>query len=183
LLLFIKKLVNFLLEKGEMMKIQAMLPSVWEQVSNIYLEGINTGNATFQKEVPSWEDWDDAHLKDCRIVAVIDGQIVGWAALSPISRRCIYAGVTEVSVYVSMKYNRKGIGSALMKSLIEQSEEHGIWTLQSGVFPENLSSIHLHKKYGFREVGIRERIGRLDGTWRDVVLLERRSDRVGNEDY
>jgi L-amino acid N-acyltransferase YncA len=165
-----------------MMKIQAMLPSVWEQVSNIYLEGINTGNATFQKEVPSWEDWNKTHLNECRIVAILEDQIVGWAALSPISRRCVYAGVAEVSVYVSQKYNRRGIGSALMKSLIEQSEEHDIWTLQSGVFPENIPSIHLHKKYGFREVGIRERIGRLDGAWRDVVLLERRSERVGNEE-
>lgn len=151
----------------------------WEQVREIYQEGISTGNATFQKELPTWETWDSGHILECRIVARLDGKILGWAALSPVSSRCVYAGVAEVSIYVRQDSNGKGIGSLLLKSLIEISEQNGFWTLQSGIFPENVFSLNLHRKYGFREVGKRERIGQLDGVWRDTILLERRSRVVG----
>jgi phosphinothricin acetyltransferase len=152
----------------------------WEQVRNIYLEGIATGNATFQKEAPTWEEWDKGHITNCRLVALTEGTVVGWAALSYISSRSVYAGVAEVSIYVSQKENGMGIGSKLLKSLIECSEQEGYWMLQSGIFPENLASLKLHKRYGFREVGRRERIGQLNGIWRDTLLLERRSKVVGN---
>jgi L-amino acid N-acyltransferase YncA len=152
----------------------------WEQVRNIYLEGIATGNATFQKEAPTWEEWDKGHTTRCRLVARTEGAVVGWAALSHISSRSVYAGVAEVSIYVSQKVKGMGIGSKLLKSLIECSEQEGYWMLQSGIFPENIASLLLHKKYGFREVGRRERIGKLDGVWRDTLLLERRSKVVGN---
>lgn len=152
----------------------------WEAVRAIYLEGIATGHATFQKEAPSWEEWDLGHNRECRIVARLDGEVVGWAALSPVSGRSVYAGVGEVSVYVSQKHNGKGIGSLLLKSLIELSEQNGFWTLQSSIFPENEGSIKLHKNHGFREMGRRERIGKMDGVWRDTIILERRSRIVGN---
>ncbi|MGG3466890.1 N-acetyltransferase family protein [Neobacillus pocheonensis] len=151
----------------------------WEQVRAIYLEGIATGNATFQKEVPSWEDWDYNHIMECRIVARLEGNILGWAALSPISSRRVYSGVAEVSIYVGRISSGKGIGSTLLKSLIEISEQKKFWTLQSSIFPENISSLKLHYKFGFKEVGMRERIGKMDGIWRDTVLLERRSTVVG----
>lgn len=156
-----------------------MLKEDWEQVLEIYQEGISTGNATFQKEPPTWKTWDSGHILECRIVARLDGKILGWAALSPVSSRCVYAGVAEVSIYVRHGSKGKGIGSLLLKSLIEISEQNGFWTLQSGIFPENVSSLKLHIKYGFREVGRRERIGQLDGVWRDTILLERRSRVVG----
>ena len=159
--------------------IDKMLPEDWEQVRGILLEGIVTGNATFQKEAPSWEDWDNSHMLECRIVARSSGRVLGWAALSPVSSRCVYAGVAEVSVYVSQTSNGKGIGSLLLKSLIEKSEENEFWMLQSGIFPENASSLKVHYKNGFREVGRRERIGKMDGVWRDTILLERRSKSVG----
>ncbi|OEH93059.1 GNAT family N-acetyltransferase [Bacillus solimangrovi] len=151
----------------------------WEQVKAIYLEGIATGNATFQQQAPSWEEWDQSHSLDCRIVARSEGNVVGWAALSPVSSRCVYGGVAEVSVYVSGSHMGKGIGNVLLSSLIEISEQNGYWTLQSGIFPENKGSIHLHIKNGFREVGRRERIGKMDGMWRDTILFERRSPTVG----
>lgn len=159
--------------------IDKMLPEDWEQVREIYLEGIATGDATFQKEAPSWEEWDNSHMLEYRIVARSEGKVLGWAALSPVSSRCVYAGVAEVSVYVSQISKGKGIGSVLLKSLIEKSEVNGIWTLQSGIFPENVSSLKVHYKNGFREVGRRERIGKMDGVWRDTILLERRSKKVG----
>lgn len=159
--------------------IDKMLSIDWDQVKEIYLEGIATGNATFQKEAPSWEEWDNGHILDCRIVARSNGKVLGWAALSPVSSRCVYSGVAEVSVYVSQNNEGKGIGSLLLKSLIEISEQKGFWTLQSGIFPENVSSLKLHYKSGFREVGRRERIGKMDGVWRDTILLERRSNEVG----
>lgn len=152
----------------------------WEAVRAIYLEGIATGHATFQKAAPSWEEWDLGHNGECRIVARLDGEVVGWAALSPVSSRSVYAGVGEVSVYVSQKHNGKGIGSLLLGSLIEISEQNGFWTLQSSIFPENEGSIKLHKNHGFREMGRRERIGKMDGVWRDTIILERRSRIVGN---
>ncbi|MBT2739961.1 GNAT family N-acetyltransferase [Bacillus sp. ISL-77] len=151
----------------------------WGQVREIYLEGIATGNATFQKEAPSWEEWDSGHVKECRLVALLEDKVLGWAALTPVSGRCVYSGVAEVSIYVSQSNNGKGIGSRLLNSLIEQSEQNGFWTLQSGIFPENVASLKLHSKHGFREVGRRERIGKMDGVWRDTILLERRSNIVG----
>jgi L-amino acid N-acyltransferase YncA len=160
-------------------KINKMLPDDWGQVRDIYLEGIATGNATFQKEAPSWEAWDNGHIKECRLVARAEGNVIGWAALSAISSRCVYAGVAEVSIYVSQTSNVKGVGTQLLKTLIEKSEESGFWTLQSGIFPENIPSLKIHKKCGFREVGRRERIGKMDGVWRDTILLERRSRKIG----
>ncbi|OIU70649.1 GNAT family N-acetyltransferase [Rossellomorea aquimaris] len=159
--------------------IEEMKAEDWEAVKEIYLEGIATGNATFQKEAPSWEQWDKGHAKEGRIVARTADCLQGWAALSPVSGRCVYAGVAEVSVYVSTQYQGKGTGSLLLDALIEVSESHGYWTLQAGIFPENVSSIRLHEKHGFRVVGRREKIGKMDGIWRDTLLLERRSKAVG----
>lgn len=153
----------------------------WEAVSAIYAEGIAGGNATFETAAPSWEDWDAAHLTAGRIVARIDGAIAGWAALSPVSRRPVYAGVAEASVYVSPAARGRGIGRALLEAVIAESERAGIWTLQSGTFPENTASLALQKACGFREVGRRERLGRMKGVWRDVVLLERRSSIAGRD--
>ncbi|MBT2684697.1 GNAT family N-acetyltransferase [Bacillus sp. ISL-37] len=161
-------------------KIEKMRSDDWEAVRAIYLAGIATGHATFQKEAPSWEGWDSGHDAECRIVARTEEEVVGWAALSPVSSRSVYAGVGEVSVYVSQKHNGKRIGSLLLKSLIDLSEQNGFWTLQSSIFPENAGSIKLHKNFGFREMGRRERIGKMDGVWRDTVILERRSRVVGN---
>ncbi len=159
--------------------IDKMKASDWEQVRSIYREGIVTRNATFETEAPSWEKWDSSHFPDVRLVARASKAIVGWAALSPVSSRCVYAGVAEVSIYVGAKYGGQGVGGALLEALVALSEEKGIWTLQAGVFPENYASLALHKKCGFREVGRRERVGRMNGVWRDVVLLERRSKVVG----
>ncbi|WLR54687.1 N-acetyltransferase family protein [Mesobacillus subterraneus] len=161
-------------------KINKMLPDDWGKVHSIYLEGIATGHATFQKEAPYWEEWDLGHNGECRIVARLDGDVMGWAALSPVSSRSVYAGVGEVSVYVSQQHSGKGIGSLLLKSLIEISEQNGFWTMQSSIFPENEASIKLHKNHGFREMGRRERIGKMDGVWRDTIILERRSRIMGN---
>ena len=151
----------------------------WEQVRTIYLEGISTGVATFETDAPTWEKWDAGHLRKMRLVAREGDVILGWAALSPVSDRCVYGGVAEVSVYVGEKGRGRGVGRALLEALIEASERNGIWTLQAGVFPENEASVKLHLRCGFREVGRRERIGRLNGTWRDTLLLERRSQSVG----
>ncbi len=151
----------------------------WERVAMIYGEGIATKNATFQVEIPSWEEWDNGHLTSCRIVADLGGKVVGWAALSRVSNRCVYSGVGEVSVYVGKKYFGQKIGSSLLKQLIVESESNGIWTLQAGIFPENMASLVIHKNQGFREVGYREMLGKMDDDWRDVVLLECRSTIVG----
>ncbi|HJR05919.1 MAG TPA: GNAT family N-acetyltransferase [Pyrinomonadaceae bacterium] len=151
----------------------------WEQVRAIYLEGIATGVATFETDAPEWERWDAGHLRKMRLVAREGDVILGWAALSRVSDRCVYGGVAEVSVYVGEKGRGRGVGRALLEALIEASERNGIWTLQAGVFPENEASVKLHLRCGFREVGRRERIGRLNGTWRDTLLLERRSRSVG----
>lgn len=156
-----------------------MRPQHWNDVRQIYLEGILTGNATFSKEAPTWEDWNNSHLKECRFVAVLGDRVVGWVALSPTSSRCVYAGVAEISIYVGMNSTGHGLGSLLLQKLIETSEQHGIWSIQAGIFPENIPSLKLHKKFGFREVGRRERLGKMDGVWRDVLLLERRSSTVG----
>ena len=148
-------------------------------VARIYRSGIETKNATFETQVPDWNTWDNAHRKDCRLIAKIDSKIVGWAALSDVSDRCVYSGVAEVSIYIDTEYWGKGIGDKLLKSLIRESETIEIWTLQAGIFPENENSIKLHQENGFRIIGTREKIGKMDNNWRDVVLLERRSKIIG----
>jgi L-amino acid N-acyltransferase YncA len=162
-----------------MINISAMLPEHWEPVKKIYEEGIATGNATFQTSAPSWEDWDGSHMKNCRIIATENNEVLGWAALTPVSSRCVYAGVAEVSVYVATKARGKKIGSLLLQELTVQSEQNGIWTLQSGIFPENKASITIHEKNGFRVMGYREKIGKMGNVWRDNVILERRSQIIG----
>jgi L-amino acid N-acyltransferase YncA len=159
--------------------IESIMPQDWESVRSIYLEGIATGQATFETEAPDWERWDSGHLPQCRLVARNGAGVLGWAALSPVSKRQVYAGVTEVSVYVAASARGLGIGGALLRALIEASERHGVWMLQSSIFPENHASVALHLKHGFREVGRRERIARHHGVWRDTVVLERRSSVVG----
>ncbi len=145
----------------------------------IYLEGIATGNATFEQSAPEWAQWDAGHLRVCRLVARSAEAVLGWAALSPVSSRCVYGGVAEVSVYVAERARGQGIGYRLLSRLVSDSEAAGIWTLQAGIFPENAASIRLHAAAGFRVVGTRERLGCMNGRWRDVVLMERRSDVVG----
>jgi L-amino acid N-acyltransferase YncA len=160
-------------------EIRSMIPEDWPAVREIYGEGIDTGNATFETELPGWKKWDSGHRQDCRLVAQNANQVLGWAALSPVSARHVYAGVAEVSVYVAAVSRKNGVGRVLLKALIENSERCGIWTLQAGIFPENVASIVLHKSLGFQEVGIRRRIGKLADVWRDTLLLERRSSIVG----
>lgn len=161
--------------------ISRMQPQHWDQVRSIYLEGIASGNATFETDAPDWHAWHSSHLTFARLVALTKDSVVGWAALSPVSSRPVYAGVAEVSVYVKALARGKGVGRALLTGLIEESERNGVWTLQAGVLAENAASIGLHKACGFREVGRREKIGRLKGEWRDVVLMERRSQTIGIE--
>ena len=157
------------------MEIRKLSHKHWEQVKSIYQKGIDTGNATFQTSAPSWEDWDQSHLKSCRVVMQEDGKVIGWAALTPVSSRCVYAGVAEVSVYVDPAHSGKGVGLTLLNELVRQSETEGIWTLQAGIFPENTASLRIHEKAGFRILGTREKIGKQNGIWRDTALLERRS--------
>ena len=161
--------------------IRPMLPDDYPAVAQIYEEGIATGNATFQTQAPNWESWDKDHLTFGRLVAENKaGEVVAWAALVPVSGRCVYAGVAELSVYVSVSARGLGIGRLLMEKLIFESENNGIWTLQAGLFPENIGSMHLHLKTGFRQIGYRERVGQMaDGRWRDTLLFERRSPTVG----
>lgn len=156
-----------------------MVPADWPVISKIYAEGIATGIATFEKEVPAYPTWDHAHLKLCRLVATKGKKVLGWAALSPVSSRCVYGGVAEVSVYVAKKSRGLGVGKLLLEELIQQSEKEGLWTLQSGIFPENEASIKLHGQVGFRFIGKRERVGKLDGVWKDNLLFERRSKIIG----
>ncbi len=156
-----------------------MLPQHWEAVKKIYEEGIATGNATFQTDSPKWQEWDAAHVETCRFVAIENDEVVGWAALTAVSGRCVYAGVAEVSVYVAANARGKKIGSVLLQTLIIESEKNGFWTLQSGIFPENKPSIVMHEKNGFRIVGYRKKIGKMKDVWRDNVFLERRSAVVG----
>ncbi|MDF2949743.1 MAG: sortase-like acyltransferase [Sedimentibacter sp.] len=157
-------------------KIEEMRASDWTQVADIYMDGINTKIATFQSAIPSWEEWDKGHCESCRLVARVGDAILGWAALSPVSSRCVYAGVAEVSIYIGKQYQGQKVGTTLLKKLIEVSEENGFWTLQSGIIKENISSLNLHKNCGFREVGYREKLGKMDNEkWHDVVLVERRS--------
>lgn len=159
--------------------VRAMQHENWRVVQAIYREGIVTGHATFETDVPEWEEWNADHLQDCRLVATIEHHVVGWAALSPVSRRRVYSGVAEVSIYVAASARGRGVGKALLQTLVVESERVGIWTLQAGIFPENTASILLHRACGFREVGYRERIGQMNGVWRDAVLMERRSKVVG----
>jgi phosphinothricin acetyltransferase len=160
--------------------IQPMEAANWTAVSQIYADGIATGEATFETAVPTWETWNNGHLPNCRFVARSEaGEVVGWAALSPVSSRCVYAGVAEVSVYVAPSAWGQGIGKRLLQTLVDSSEAEGIWTLQAGIFPENEASVKLHERCGFRVVGRRERLGQQNGRWRDVLFLERRSQTVG----
>lgn len=159
--------------------IEPMTADDWEAVRRIYLEGIATGHATFETAAPSWEEWDRARLPQGRLVARAAGAVRGWAALSPVSSRPAYRGVAEVSLYVEAACRGQGIGMALLRALIEAAEEAGLWTLQGAIFPENLASLALVQRGGFREVGRRERIGQRDGLWRDTILVERRSLVVG----
>jgi L-amino acid N-acyltransferase YncA len=159
--------------------IKQMTESDWESVRNIYIEGIQTGNATFDTEPPSWEEWDKGHVAACRLVAYIDEKVVGWAALSQSIHKQAYRGVAEDSIYVSNSSSGLGVGTLLLEELVRASEEAGFWTLQSLIFPENTASIRLHTRFGFEIVGTRRRVGKLNGVWRDVVFLERRSKIVG----
>lgn len=162
-----------------MISIVSMLPAHAEAVLQIYREGLETGQATFNTEVPTWEQWDRSHHPHSRFVAVDGTMVVGWVALSPVSVRYCYRGVAEFSIYIGAVHRGRGIGELLMQQLIGESEKNGIWTLYSSTFPENLASIRLQKKYGFREIGYREKIAELHGVWRDTILLERRSTLVG----
>jgi phosphinothricin acetyltransferase len=159
--------------------ITPMQPEDWPAVEEIYRQGIDTGNATFETATPGWEKWNASHHPQPRLVVREEDNVVAWAALGPVSARRVYEGVAEVSIYVAATARGKGIGKALLLALVEQSELCGIWTLQAGIFPENVSSIALHKSCGFREVGLRERIGKLDNKWRSAVLMERRSAKTG----
>lgn len=154
---------------------RGFLFSDFESVKEIYQQGIDTKNATFEIVAPDWKDWDNKFLAEPRFVSELNSQVVGWAALSAVSTRPVYCGVREVSVYVHKDFRGLGIGKKLLAMLIDFCEHNNVWTLQSGVFPENTASIKIHKELGFREVGFRARIGKMDDTWRDTILLERRS--------
>ena len=163
-----------------MISITPLTEKHWGAVRAIYLDGVATGHATFQQSAPEWNEWHRGHLPNCRLVAVDGAEVVlGWAALTSVSSRCVYAGVAEVSVYVAQSAQRQGVGAALLAALVAEAESAGIWTLQAGIFPENKASLALHAKAGFRTVGTRERLGQLNDRWRDVLLLERRSSSVG----
>lgn len=153
----------------------------WAAVQEIYRAGIASGNATFETEVPEWEQWDAKHLRFARLVILVDGEVKGWAALSPVSTRRVYRGVAENSVYVAPNAQGLGLGRLLLDRLINESEINGVWTLQNSIFPENVASLNLHRSFGFREVGRRERIAQLDGVWRDTIFMERRSTVAGTD--
>ncbi|MCI1189734.1 GNAT family N-acetyltransferase [Hymenobacter sp. DH14] len=162
------------------MKLQPMTAAHWPAVKAIYEAGMATGNATFETQAPEWEAWDRTHLTHSRLVAMDDaGTVLGWAALSPVSSRCVYGGVAEISVYIAAEARGQGVGRQLLQALIADSEAHGIWTLQAGTFEENKASIGLHTQAGFRVMGHRERIGQHHGVWRNTVQMERRSPTVG----
>jgi len=158
--------------------IDQMSASDWEQVRAIYLEGIRSGHSTFETEAPSWEKWDEGHHRFARLVMRDGETVLGWAALSPVSKRDVYRGVAELTVYVRENARGQGIGRALLEKLIQESEQNGIWTLQASIFPENIASVQLHLRCGFREVGRRQRIAMLNGVWRDTLLFERRTNLV-----
>lgn len=158
--------------------IEQLTPEHWPGVARVYEEGLATRNATFETEVPTWEAWDSSHLGDHRFVALRAGEVIGWAAVSAVSARCVYAGVVEESVYVAQAARGQGVGRGLLEKLIDSTEAAGIWTIQAGMFPENEGSVRLHEAVGFQKVGTHERLGKLDGIWRDVLLLERRSPSI-----
>ncbi len=163
-----------------MISIEKLQPVHWPDVRHIYLEGIATGQATFQTDAPLWEDWDKSHLPQLRYVALTgNGHVAGWAALSAVSSRCVYAGVAEVSIYVGEAFRGQKAGQTLLQYLIAESEEAELWTLQASIFPENEASVKLHEKLGFRIIGYRERVAKQYGIWRNVYLLERRSEIIG----
>ena len=160
-------------------ELREMLPEDGAQVLQIFEEGIAGGNATFDKEVPTWEYWDKNHFSACRFVAEDDNNnVVAWAALKPVSNRECFSGVAEVSIYITNSAQGKGLGKVLLQKLIIESEKNGFWMLQSGIFPENIASLRVHKSLGFRTVGHREKIGQMNGVWRDIILMERRSKTV-----
>ena len=161
------------------LQLRTLTAADWDLVRHIYLDGIATGQATFETEAPTWERWNEVHLPAPRLVAISDEPVVGWAALSSVSARSVYTGVADVSVYVAADWHGQGIGRVLLEKILSESEENDIWTLQASIFPENGASVSLHKACGFREVGTRERIGKMKGVWRNTILLERRSKRVG----
>jgi L-amino acid N-acyltransferase YncA len=160
------------------MELRELREEDWPAVREIYEQGIAGRNATFETEAPDWDTWDRSHLDGHRLVAVEDGRVLGWAALAPVSERCVYQGVAENSVYVDSAAQGRSLGKALLERLVTDAEQAGIWTIQTGVFPENEASVALHLRCGFRVVGTRERLGRLDGEWRDVLFLERRSELI-----
>ena len=162
-----------------MSQVRNFRPDDWPAVQAIYQEGIDTKIATFQERTKAWNEWDDGLLKVCRLVVTVQDRVVGWAGLSAVSPRHVYRGVAEVSIYISQPYWGKGVGSKLLEALIIESEKAEFWTLQAGIFPENTASLALHQKCGFRIVGLREKLGKMDDAWRDVLLLERRSQVVG----
>lgn len=171
---------------GEAITVRPMTTDDADSVLRIYQDGIDTGHATFTAELPSWQSWNDGHLSDVRLVAIADGQVAGWFALAGVSSRPVYRGVAEISIYVSQAFRGRGVGHALMRSAVGQTEALGFWTLQAGIFPENKASLALHSEAGFKEIGRRRGLGRmsygpLKGQWRDVVLMERRSEIVGTE--
>ena len=166
---------------AEAMEFEIITESNYSEVVRIYEEGISTGYATFQTKAYRWEEWNHSHLLKCRYLGVLNAQFVGWAALSGVSSRCVYDGVAELGIYVSERMRGKGIGDVLLKKIIEESEQNGIWTLQSSIFEENIVSLRLHEKNGFRRVGIREKIGKLGEVWKNNILMERRSKRIGWE--
>jgi L-amino acid N-acyltransferase YncA len=165
---------------ADLLTLEPLLAAHWPAVRAIYEAGIATGQATFTTEAPAWEAWDASHLPHCRLVATeAAGEVLGWAALSPVSGRCVYAGVAEVSIYIAAEARGRGVGRQLLAALVAESEQQGLWMLQAGIFPENAASLALHASQGFRTVGRRERIGQLRGQWHDTLLLERRSVVVG----
>lgn len=161
------------------MEIKPITRDNFSEVIEIYTQGLATNIATFQNDSSQWEEWDKGHLDFCRISIYDNDKMIGWASLTPVSSRCVYAGVAEVSIYIAQNERGKGVGKTLLTELIQQSEENGIWTLQSGIFAENENSIKLHEKCGFRLVGYREKIGKKNGVWKDNVLMERRSKNIG----
>lgn len=163
----------------ETIALDDLRPEHWPEVARIYADGIATGNATFETDVPPWERWDEAHLPDHRFVAMRGPEVVGWVAVTPVSDRCVYGGVVENSVYVAASVRGQGAGRLLLERLIASTEAAGIWTIQTGIFPENDVSVRVHERVGFEIVGRRTRIGKLNGVWRDVLLIERRSTVVG----
>ena len=161
-----------------MEKFEAILESHFDAVMEIYSQGIATKNATFETSCPTWSQWHDSHLPFGRWILWVDDKLAGWSALSPHSSRCVYQGVAELSIYMSEEFQGKGYGKKLLLHSIEDSEKKGTWTLKPGIFPENIGSIKLHESCGFRLIGYHEKIGRMDGIWRDTILMERRSKTI-----